>query len=221
MKLKKKIKIGFYGLSHLGLCYLVATAEKKYSVVGCDKQEIIKNIKKNNYLKEPKVFEYYKKNKKRIKLTENINHLNECEIIYFSFDTPIKLNGHPDISFINQQLRFLLNKIDLNKKIIILSQVYPGFTEKIKWNKDRLFYQVETLIFGNAFERALNPERIIVGLNKDKNISKISSFLNCFSSKIIKCNYQTAELTKISINIFLISSINTTNLITEISKKLK
>lgn len=220
MKLKKKIKIGFYGLSHLGLCYLVATAEKKYSVVGCDKQEIIKNIKKNNYLKEPKVFEYYKKNEKRIKLTENINHLNECEIIYFSFDTPIKLNGHPDISFINQQLRFLLNKIDLNKKIIILSQVYPGFTEKIKWNKDRLFYQVETLIFGNAFERALNPERIIVGLNKDKNISKISSFLNCFSSKIIKCNYQTAELTKISINIFLISSINTTNLITEISKKL-
>ena len=51
------------------------------------------------------------------------------KLFIFSFDTPIKLNGHPDISFIDQQLRFLLNKIDLNKKIIILSQVYPGFTE--------------------------------------------------------------------------------------------
>jgi len=197
----------------------VATAEKKYSVVGCDKLNIIQNIKKNNYLKEPKIFEYYKKNKRKIRLTADIKKLNECEIIYFSFDTPIKLDGYPDTSFINQQLIFLLKNIDPKKTIIILSQVYPGFTKKIKWDKDRLFYQVETLIFGNAFERALNPERIIIGLNKDRSISKISSFLKSFSSKIIKCNYQTAELTKISINIFLISSINTTNLITEISKK--
>ena len=47
--------------------------------------------------------------------------------------------------------------------MVILCQVYPGFTEQIKWNKEKLFYQVETLIFGNAIERALKPEQIIVG----------------------------------------------------------
>ena len=54
--------------------------------------------------------------------------------------------------------------------MILLSQVPPGFTRKLAseliLSNDRelqLFYQVETLIFGRAVERALHPERIIVG----------------------------------------------------------
>ena len=38
---------------------------KKYSVVGCDKQEVIKKIK-NNYLKEPKFLSIIKKMKKEL-----------------------------------------------------------------------------------------------------------------------------------------------------------
>ena len=56
--------------------------------------------------------------------------------------------------------------------VIILSQVNPGFTFKINWPKDYLYYQVETLIFGNAFNRALHPERIIVGASNNQIVSK-------------------------------------------------
>ena len=50
----------------------------------------------------------------------------------------------------------------LNKKaiMVILSQVYPGFTRSINFDHSRLFYQVETLVLGKAVDRALMPERI-------------------------------------------------------------
>ena len=79
----------------------------------------------------------------------------------------------------------------------------------IKWPKKNLYYHVETLIFGDALNRALNPERIIIGCdNPNKKPSLIyMKYLKLFKSKIIYMNYHSAELTKISINLFLMSSI--------------
>ena len=59
MKLKKK-KIGFLWSISFRTMLFSSYCRKKIFSSGCDKQEVIKN-KKNNYLKEPKVFEYYKK----------------------------------------------------------------------------------------------------------------------------------------------------------------
>ena len=77
-------------------------------------------------------------------------------------------------------------------------------------------------MFGDAFKRALSPERIILGTIDP--IKKINNDLKFFYSKfnclIIKTDYSTAELIKISINLYLISSITTTNLISEIVPKL-
>ena len=87
--------------------------------------------------------------------------------------------------------------------------------------KKNLYYHVETLIFGDALNRALNPERIIIGCdNPNKKPSLIyMKYLKLFKSKIIYMNYHSAELTKISINLFLMSSISTTNKIVEICEQ--
>ena len=110
--------------------------------------------------------------------------------------------------------------------MVILSQVVPGFTEKIIWNKNKLFYQVETLIFGKAINRALNPSRIIIGSNfkkiKDINIQnpEYVKFLKKFNTNIKLMSYKSAELAKLSINLFLISSISYANLMSEICEKI-
>ena len=76
------------------------------------------------------------------------------------------------------------------------------------------------MIFGQAVERALFPERIIVGCSKE--IMKINpyylKFLKRFNCPIIKMSYQSAEVTKIALNIFLASSITTTNILAETCK---
>ena len=48
-----------------------------------------------------------------------------------------------------------------------------GFTNKINWPRNQKFYQVETLVFGNAIVRALNPERIIVGSGEKKYVKNL------------------------------------------------
>ena len=46
--------------------------------------------------------------------------------------------------------------------LVVLSQVPPGFTRTVHRSPDRLYYQVETLVFGRAVDRAMQPERYIV-----------------------------------------------------------
>ena len=101
-----------------------------------------------------------------------------------------------------------------------MSQVTPGFTQKINYPKDKLFYQVETLIFGKAFDRALSPDRIIIGSANKKIPKSVANFFKKFSKNIIVTNYNSAELSKIAINLFLTSSITTTNTINELAKKI-
>ena len=103
-----------------------------------------------------------------------------------------------------------------------MSQIPPGFMRKINFPKDRLFYQVETLIFGESLKRASKPERIIIGASDEK--IKISrhyfSIIKKFKCPIIITSYESAELTKISINMFLSSSVTLTNKLAEVSRKI-
>ena len=102
--------------------------------------------------------------------------------------------------------------------MVILCQVPPGFTRKIIRNKEFLYYQVETLIFGKAIERAINPERIILGCNKkNQTINKnLLLFLNAFSCPLLPMVYESAELAKTAINIILASQVSVANTLSEI-----
>ena len=214
--------IGFVGLSHLGLVSLCAAANKGCDIIAYDLHTDAKLIDANSIdINEPGLNSIFKKNKKRIKITKNIQDLSKCDLIYISKDVPTNSNGKSDLKPIKKivkHLSFLYKKPIL----IILSQVNPGFTRKIKWNKKKLFYQVETLVFGNALKRALKPERIIIGSNNsnEKIDPKLKSFLNKFKCPILNMNYESAELAKISINMFLVSSITTTNLLSELSTRI-
>lgn len=215
--------IGFFGLSHLGLNYLAASAAKGFRVVGYDKnKELIEKLKSNKViLKEPLLFENLKRFNKNILFSNKISDLKKSKIIFISLDVKTDKYGKSDLIEIKKIIKII--KLKINKKnLILMSQVKPGFTKKISWDKSRLFYQVETLVFGQAFQRALNPERIILGVNNpQKNINnQVKNFYNKFNCPIIKTDYNTAELIKIAVNIYLISSITTTNLLAKIVKKL-
>ena len=217
------MEIGFFGLTHLGLNYLAANACKGHKVIGYDRDnELIKNLTLGKkFFKEPFLFENINKYKKNIKFTNNPKDLKKCKIVFISSDVKTDSKGKSNLKFIKRDINSL-RKVLFNKNLIIISQVNPGFTKNIVWNQDKLFYQVETLVFGDAFKRALSPERIILGtINPLKKINNdLKIFYSKFNCPIIKTDYSTAELIKISINLYLISSITTTNLISEIVKKI-
>jgi len=215
-------KVGFIGLTHLGIVTSIAFSKKKINVVAYDKN--IKKITDGKIIinvKEP-FLENALKNNNKILFTENLNNLLKCQIIYVAYDVPTDSQGSPNYLQINQSLK-LLNQNKYKGIVVIHSQIRPGFMNKIsKKNFKNIYYHVETLVFGEAFNRALYPERIIIG-KSDKNTKIDPTFkriLSKFKCEIIEMTYQSAELTKIAINIFLISSITCSNFLSSLSKKL-
>ena len=69
------------------------------------------------------------------------------------------------------------------------------------------------MIFGKAYERAMYPERYIIGcLNPHKELpKKFNYFLKQSNCPILKMSFESVEFTKISINMCLISSITIAN----------
>ncbi len=218
------LNIGFVGLTHLGLCTLASTAKLGVNTYGFDfDSKQISKIKSNKLdIVEPKLDNILKKYKKFIKISNDENIISKCDLVFLSHDVSTNSKGESNLTIINKYIKLIKNKMKAKRALIILCQVPPGFTRKIKSNKFDIYYQVETLIFGNAIYRAQNPERIIIGKTDINN--KINSFyeeyLNFFNAPKLYMNYESAELTKIAINLMLISSISTSNTLSEISKKI-
>jgi len=222
--MEKKIKVGFVGLTHLGLNYLAACAKKGLSVNGID-GDISRIYRLNKFIiehDEPNLKQTLFKNKKKIFFSHNFNSLRECQVVFISEDINTDNKGKGDFKKLNKLIERTLKFVSKKAVLVILSQVYPGFVRKINFDKSRLYYHVETLIFGKALERALNPERIIIGSDKPKKkINKYYlNFLRKFKCPIINMKYESAELTKISINIFLASSITATNMLAQVCEKI-
>jgi UDPglucose 6-dehydrogenase len=108
--------------------------------------------------------------------------------------------------------------------LVVLSQVPPGFTRRIadRIRKVRpdltVIYQVETLIFGRAVERAMQPERFIIGSgDPDAPLpDRYAGFLDAFQCPLLPMRYESAELAKISINMCLVASVTTANTLAEL-----
>ena len=217
----KKPIIGFTGLSHLGQVYSSVAANKGFNVIAFDEDKNkVYDLEKNYKTKidEPGLQKLIKKNKKRLQFTSNIKKLKLCNIIFVSLDVKTNKKNLSDIKEINNLINKLKRHINKNVILIILSQIPSGFTKKINWEGKNLFYQVETLVIGDAIKRCNKPEQIILGC-KDKNInlsSKLENYYNSFNCPILKMNYESAELAKKTINAFLASSLSMTNSISEI-----
>jgi UDPglucose 6-dehydrogenase len=216
--------VGFLGMSHLGINYAVASAEKGFDVICYDPNyEKIKNLINNKIdFYEPDLEKLLKKNKKKIFFTNQINLIKKCDLIFLSQDVPTNYKNESNLILIRNLIKETI--LHLNKKscFVILSQVHPGFTRQISLNKNRLYYQVETLIFGQALNRIFNAERIIIGSSHLKNkINKYYSFfLKKFKCPIINLTYESAEIAKISINIYLIMQVCTSNLLASVCEKI-
>jgi UDPglucose 6-dehydrogenase len=103
-----------------------------------------------------------------------------------------------------------------------MSQVRPGYTRQLanrqKTPAGAWYYQVETLIFGAAVQRAMEPERYMIGSAAPGAPlpQAYREWLGAFGCPLLVMRYESAELAKIAINLFLVSSVSTTNTLAEL-----
>ena len=214
--------VGYAGLTHLGLCSAVGTATKGFRAIGFspDASLVASIAAVRPPIVEPGLDEALLTHKARLTFTAEPERLAACDIVFIAIDVPTDANGTSNLAVIDAMLQSIAPHLKADATLAILSQVPPGFTRRTRFAAERLYYQVETLIFGRALERATAPERFIVGC-ADPAASlpaAYSAYLGAFGCPILPMRYESAELAKIAINCFLVASVSTTNTLAELSE---
>jgi UDPglucose 6-dehydrogenase len=216
--------IGFVGLSHLGLVSSIATAAKGHQVVGYDPDAALCARLQDQQLPlyEPGLPELLREHRNRIRFSADPASLASCAVIYIARDVPTDPDNRSDLSVLRPLIETVAAHASPGAILVILCQVPPGFTRQLAGTLPGparpLYYQVETLIFGRAVERALYPERLIIGCADPQAAlpEPYARLLQAFDCPILPMRYESAELTKISINLCLVASVSVANTLAEL-----
>jgi UDPglucose 6-dehydrogenase len=218
------ITIAYVGMTHLGLCSAIAAASKGFATLGFSPDaQLIKALDAGKLpVIEPELDDLLKQSRERVSFSADPKALGRCDVIYVAPDIPTDDKGGSDLAPLNALLDVTFANAKSDAIIVILSQVPPGFTRARLKSGRNLFYQVETLIFGRAVERATKPERFIVGCADPKNPlpAAFAGFLGAFGCPILPMRLESAELAKIAINCCLVASVATANTLAEICERI-
>lgn len=219
--------IGFLGLSHLGLVSAAAAAAKDRQVVGFDEDGArVEGIAAGRLpFVEPGLRELLTSIGDRVTFTSDPDLLRRCDLLYVAVDVPTSADDRSDTAPVEQLLEVACRAAPPGGAVVILSQVEPGFTRSrrtlVEQDGRTLSYQVETLVFGRAVQRALRPERFIVGCaDPSAPLPRVlDEYLALFDCPTLVMRYESAELCKIAVNTFLVSSVSTTNMLAELCER--
>jgi UDPglucose 6-dehydrogenase len=217
--------IGFVGLSHLGLTYGLATAAKGFEVVAYDPDPTLtaRCAAGEFPIEEPGLSELFAQHRARISFTSAVTALAECELVFYSLDVRTNERNESDLGPLTQLIHATAPHLSQGTTAVVLSQVSPGYMRQLRRELGErspadFYYQVETLIFGRAVERAMQPERFIVGADDPTRglPAPFQAWHAAFECPVLVMRLESAELAKIAINFFLVSTVATTNTLAEI-----
>jgi len=216
--------IGFAGMTHLGINSAAGTMQRGFDVICFDPDAAaIARLRQGDTLvSEPGLDDIMRQRASQVRFSDQPADLVQCDLVYISTDVPTDDNGVSDLTRVRALIESVKPALAPNAILVVLCQVPPGFTRALDFPQERLYYQVETLIFGRAVDRAVNPERFIVGCAQPGAAlpAAFQTLLEAFACPILKMRYESAELAKISINMFLISTVTTANALAEVCEQI-
>ena len=161
-----------------------------------------------------------------LRFSSDLKALSECPLVIVSLDVPTGADNTSDLAPIVSLVERIVPVLRDGVVLVVMSQVPPGFTRSLSARikplrpalSFTLYYLVETLIFGRAIERALRPERFIVGCADPRQplMEVFGQGLEAFNCRILPMRYESAELTKTAINLYLIGSVTYTNTLADL-----
>jgi UDPglucose 6-dehydrogenase len=223
--------IGFAGLSHLGVVSSIATASRGFAVVAYDPDpRPVAALREGRLpVHEPGLPELLQTSAARMTFTTAPQALAACGVVVLAIDVPTDAAGRSDLAVLDRLADAVVGELAPGAVLVILSQVRPGYTRGLSRRLApalsrkgiRLYYQVETLIFGRAVERAVRPERIIVGCADPREPlpAAYEELLAAFGCPILPMRCESAELAKIAVNISLTASVTAANTLAEVCEK--
>jgi UDPglucose 6-dehydrogenase len=213
--------VGFAGMTHLGLVSASAAAGAGFETICFDRDEgLVADLQKGRLaVLEPDLPELIAANGARQTFSADAADLGRCDVVYLAPDIATDDEGRSDDGLLRQLIELVSPVLRKDAVLVVLSQVEPGFTRSMSVPEpERRYYQVETLVFGRAVERATRPERTIVGCADPEQPldPRYRAVLDAFNCPVLPMRYESAELAKISINCCLVASVSVANMLAEL-----
>ncbi len=217
-------RIGVAGMTHLGLVTATAFAAAGFETVCYDADAgLVARLKTGDLpVVEPELAQTLRRNGSRQIFTADSAAIAGCEIVYVAPDVPTDAQARSELAGVRALALRAFAALAPDAVLVVLCQVPPGFTRALGLPAARVFYQVETLVFGEALARARMPERFIVGAaDPDAPLPPAyAALLAAFGCPVLKMRYESAELAKIAINFCLVASVSVANTLGELAEKI-
>jgi UDP-N-acetyl-D-glucosamine/UDP-N-acetyl-D-galactosamine dehydrogenase len=167
------IKVAIIGLGYVGLPLAVAFGKKR-PVVGFDiNKHRIDQLKSGNDVTQ-EISKQELLAAKRLKFTNSIKDLGDCNCYIVTVPTPIDKFKQPDLKPLFDATKMLGGLLKEGDIVVYESTVYPGCTEE---DCVPILEQCSGLVFNKNFYCGYSPERINPGdkNHRIENIKKITS----------------------------------------------
>ena len=232
-----KYNIAMIGAGYVGLISSVCFTELGFNVVCVDKDK--NKIKKlsngNSTIHEPFLTPLLQKNlaSGQLKFSDSLSDsVSNSDIIFITVGTPLKKNNEADISEVEKTVEEIAPLLKNYKVIVIKSTVPVGTCRKLlkiiyKLNHNAqcdIVSNPEFLRAGSGIKDFMMPDRIVIGVEKNRAYSTMIQLYQSFMDKkipLIQTNLESAELIKYAANSYLATKIAFTNEIAYLCEKLE
>jgi UDPglucose 6-dehydrogenase len=221
-----------YGLWHLGSVTAACLASLGHQVVGLDpNQKVINDLNQGKApIFEPNLDPLLATGQQigHLRFTTILpNALDNVEVLWVTFDTPVDEDDQADIDYVIEQIKLTLPHVANGTIVLISSQLPVGSIRKLElFAHDHLktkFLQFaccpENLRLGKALNVFLNPDRLVVGVRTNEVRCALEPLLLTISDNIEWMSVESAEMTKHAINAFLATSVTFANEIATICER--
>jgi UDPglucose 6-dehydrogenase len=210
------MNIAVVGLWHLG-CVTAACCAEHFNVVGLDFDEVtIANLQRGKApLFEPDLDALIQRGLQsgQLSFTTNArNSLENADVIWVCFDTPMDEHDVADTAFVLDRLEGCLLHLRADVVVLISSQIPVGtcrWLEQQHAQRSLSFaYSPENLRLGKALEIFRQPDRVVAGVRDQPTRDTLAKLFAPFAGeRVLWMSPESAEMTKHAINSFLALSI--------------
>ena len=218
----------FLGLSHLGMVSSIGWASRGDPVVGVDvdTEPVLRLQRGELPILEPSLDALFAEARARMTFGTDPSLLRDAALVLVTRDVPTDADNASNTAPVTALIEAAIPHLREGVTLVVMSQVPPGFTrrlaERIRARRPALdfglYYWIETLVFGNAVERFLKPERIMIGCADPS--APLPAVLDTgvahFGCPVFRMRYESAELTKTAINLYLCAAVTYANTLSDL-----
>lgn len=223
------MKVAVIGTGYVGLTTAVSMAVKGHQVLGIDvlKHKIDRLMQGQCPIYEPGLEQVLKQvlEQETIFFTTCLQDAKAAQVIFVCVGTPESDNGEADLTYLHaalQEIEELHTQFPMKRVVVIKSTVPVGTGDhaasRLSHCTDlHVVSNPEFLREGSALEDAMQPSRIVVGVDSEKAMQMMKELYKGIEAPWVETTRANAEMIKYASNAFLATRISFMNELARLS----